>query len=235
MNTPHEAPDGSSIRPEWLAATPLIDANHPQVVAFAQEVTDGIAGDRARGVALYYAVRDRIRYNPYIADMSPAGMKASRVLADEESFCVPKAILLAAAARALGIPSRLAFADVRNHLTSDKLKRSMRGSDLFVFHGQTLLLLDGHWSKSTPAFNLSLCEKAGILPLEYDGYSDSIFHPFDRAGNRHMEYVNDRGTFDDMPYDEFMGAMREHYGTQIAGGQPSGGAGDFEQDAYADD
>ncbi|MDY6829599.1 MAG: transglutaminase family protein [Pseudomonadota bacterium] len=235
MNKSREVENGSSIRREWLAATALIDSDHPRVVAFAQEVTEGLVGDRARGVALYHAVRDRIRYNPYIADMSPEGMKASRVLVDGESFCVPKAILLAAAARALGIPSRLAFADVRNHLTSDKLKRSMRGSDLFVFHGQTLLLLDGHWSKSTPAFNLSLCEKAGILPLEYDGLSDSIFHPFDRAGNRHMEYVNDRGTFDDMPYDEFMGAMRQHYGMQTSSGQPPGGAADFEQDAYAGD
>jgi hypothetical protein len=62
-------------------------------------------------------------------------------------------------------------------------------------------LIEGRWIKATPAFNVELCERFGLLPLEFDGREDSIYHPYDRAGNRHMEYVNVRGTFDDVPLD----------------------------------
>lgn len=218
-----------------LAPSYFIDSDHPAVVEFAMRAIDGAESSRERAVRLYYAVRDQIRYNPYAADMSREAMKASTVAQRGESFCVPKSILLAACARAVGIPSRLGFADVRNHLTSNRLKASMRGNDLFVFHGQTLMYVDGRWSKSTPAFNLSLCQKINILPLEYDGQTDSVFHPFDQAGNRHMEYVRDRGLYDDMPYEAFAAAMQQTYGKTFAeeAGVRNGSADDFEAEAYA--
>ncbi|HMU91101.1 MAG TPA: transglutaminase family protein [Pseudomonadales bacterium] len=218
-----------------LASSYFIDSDHPAVVEFAMRAIDGAQESRERAVRLYYAVRDQIRYNPYAADMSREAMKASTVAQRGESFCVPKSILLAACARAVGIPSRLGFADVRNHLTSNRLKESMRGNDLFVFHGQTLMYVDGRWSKSTPAFNLSLCQKINILPLEYDGQTDSVFHPFDQAGNRHMEYVRDRGLYDDMPYEAFATAMQQTYGKTFAesAGVRDGSADDFEAEAYA--
>lgn len=218
-----------------LAPSYFIDSDHPAVVEFAMRAIDGAQESRERAVRLYYAVRDQIRYNPYAADMSREAMKASTVAQRGESFCVPKSILLAACARAVGIPSRLGFADVRNHLTSNRLKESMRGNDLFVFHGQTLMHVDGRWSKSTPAFNLSLCQKINILPLEYDGQTDSVFHPFDQAGNRHMEYVRDRGLYDDMPYEAFATAMQQTYGKTFAesAGVRDGSADDFEAEAYA--
>lgn len=218
-----------------LAPSYFIDSDHPAVVEFAMRAIDGAQESRERAVRLYYAVRDQIRYNPYAADMSREAMKASTVAQRGESFCVPKSILLAACARAVGIPSRLGFADVRNHLTSNRLKESMRGNDLFVFHGQALMYVDGRWSKSTPAFNLSLCQKINILPLEYDGQTDSVFHPFDQAGNRHMEYVRDRGLYDDMPYEAFATAMQQTYGKTFAesAGVRDGSADDFEAEAYA--
>jgi hypothetical protein len=73
------------------------------------------------------------------------------------------------------------------------------GTDVFHWHGFTEIRLDGTWFKATPAFNIELCEKFGFLPLEFDGRSDSVYHPFDRAGHRHMEYVTQRGSFDDLP------------------------------------
>jgi transglutaminase-like putative cysteine protease len=97
-----------------------------------------------------------------------------------------------------GIPARLGFADVRNHLSTERMRQSMQ-TDLFVWHGYAELWLDGAWRKATPAFNLSLCEKFGLHALDFDGVHDSIYHPFDKAGNRHMEYVNERGSFDDLP------------------------------------
>jgi transglutaminase-like putative cysteine protease len=125
-------------------------------------------------------------------------MKASTVLAIGVGWCVPKAALLAAACRAVGIPARLGYADVRNHLATERMRQAMQ-TDLFIWHGYTELWLGSAWRKATPAFNIELCERFGLLPLEFNGEDDSIYHPFDRAGNRHMEYVRQHGSFDDMP------------------------------------
>jgi transglutaminase-like putative cysteine protease len=192
-----------------LAATALIDSDHADVVAFAQRHDTG-SDDRERAVALYYAVRDGFRYDPYRIDLTPTGMKASTVLSTGFGWCVPKAALLAAACRAAGIPARVGYADVRNHLSTERLRRTLK-SDLYLWHGYTEIWLDGAWRKATPAFNLALCERFGLLPLEFDGRADSIYHPFDRAGNRHMEYVNQRGSFDDVPLQSMVADFAQFY------------------------
>jgi transglutaminase-like putative cysteine protease len=132
------------------------------------------------------------------------------VLEQGQGFCVQKAILLAAASRAIGVPCRLGFAIVKNHLATQKLIEIMQ-SDLFVFHGYTVFLLDGAWIKATPAFDLDLCEKFGVIPLEFDGRTDSIFHPYDREGKRHMEYVHDYGQFDDFPFETMCMEFKRYY------------------------
>jgi len=180
-----------------LQPTALLDSDHPAVVAFAARHSHG-ADDRERAVALYYAVRDGFRYDPYRIDLSPAGMRASTALANGYGWCVPKATLLAAACRAIGIPARVGFADVRNHLSTARMREVMQ-TDVFYWHGYAVLLLDGAWRKATPAFNRELCERFDLLPLEFDGRGDSLYHPFDRQGQRHMEYLADRGAFDDVP------------------------------------
>ena len=85
------------------------------------------------------------------------------------------------------------------------------GSDLFVYHGYTDLRIDGKWVKATPAFNLALCTRFRVKPLEFDGRADSIFHPFDEDERRHMEYLRDRGVYADVPVDEIQSAFREAY------------------------
>ncbi|NRF70386.1 transglutaminase family protein [Aquincola sp. S2] len=197
------------MRPSTLTATALIDSDHPAVTAFAAD--HGVGNDdTSRAVALYYAVRDGFRYDPYQVDLSVAGMRASGVLARGHGWCVTKAALLAASCRALDIPARLGFADVRNHLSTERMRQTMQ-TDLFHWHGYTEIWLDGAWRKATPAFNLSLCDRFGLLPLEFNGRDDSIYHPFDRAGNRHMEYVHQRGSFDDMPLDRIVADFQRLY------------------------
>src|SRR4051812_44791829 len=110
---------------QCLASTPLVDSDHPAVRAFAREHARGDT-PRAQAIALYYAVRDGFRYDPYRLDLSPAGMSASGVLAQGHGWCVTKAALLAAAARAVGIPARLGFADVRNHLSTERMRETMQ-------------------------------------------------------------------------------------------------------------
>lgn len=167
-------------------------------------------GERERAVSLYYAVRDRIRYNPFLDFTDREVFRASAVLEAGQGFCVGKASLLAACARAAGIEARVGFADVKNHLTTPRLAETM-GSDLFVYHGYTELSIDGKWVKATPAFNLALCTRFRVKPLEFDGRADSIFHPFDQDDRRHMEYLRDRGVYADVPVDEIQQAFRDAY------------------------
>ncbi|TAL39770.1 MAG: transglutaminase family protein [Spirochaetes bacterium] len=216
---------------EFLDGTQYLDKDEPAIAAFARETAEGARDDAEKAVRLYYAVRDGVRYNPYALSADPATYRASFVLAQKEGYCVQKCILLAAAARAAGVPARVRFATVKNHLATAHLRELMR-TDLFVFHGLTEFFLGGRWVKATPAFNLSMCEKFGVLPLEFDGTADSVFHPFDRAGNRHMEYVHDYGPFADFPFEYMMEEYRKYYPHFFeAGAIEAARRGDFEREA----
>jgi transglutaminase-like putative cysteine protease len=179
------------------------------VVEFARQHVKG-SSDVERAVSLYYAVRDGIRYNPFLDFSRDTAFQGSKCLETGEGFCIGKAALLAACARAVGIPARVGFADVKNHLTTPRLAERM-GTDLFVYHGFTELWLEGKWVKATPAFNLDLCRKFRVKPLEFDGRNDSIFHPFDADDRRHMEYLRERGSFADVPVAEIQRVFRESY------------------------
>jgi transglutaminase-like putative cysteine protease len=192
-----------------LAPTSMVDSDHPAIGAFSALHAQG-ASDRERAVALYYAVRDQVRYDPYRIDLTPHGMRASTVLAQGYGWCVNKAALLAAACRAAGIPARMGFADVRNHLSTQRMRETM-ATDVFTWHGYADLWIAGRWVKATPAFNLALCQRFGLHPLEFDGSEDSIYHPFDQSGQRHMEYLLDRGRYHDIPLAELAADFRERY------------------------
>ena len=224
---PDTTPTGTPPGPQHLSPTPAIDSDHLTVRAFAAAHAQG-ADARERGVSLYLAVRDRLRYDPYRIDLSLSGMRASTALAQGAGWCVPKAVALAAVARAAGIPARLGFADVRNHMSTERLRQTMN-TDVFAWHGYTELWIDGAWRKATPAFNIELCDKFGLLPLEFDGVHDSLYHPFDRAGHRHMEYVRERGSFDDLPLRDITATFEDIYPGLLA--ERTTDPGDFGADA----
>jgi transglutaminase-like putative cysteine protease len=187
----------------------LIDSDHPKIRAYASRIAGDSAG-RERALRLYYAVRDELRYDPYNTPMKAEAYRASTTLEAGRGFCINKAGLLAAVCRAAGIPARVGYADVRNHITTERLTELM-GGDTFHYHGYTEVWLDGRWIKATPAFNKELTEKFGLKPLDWDGVADSIYHPFDLSGRRHMEYLAYRGVFADIPFEEFHGAFRHYY------------------------
>lgn len=194
----------------FIKPGPTVESDHPDVAAFARRAAGDAESDKDKAINLYYAVRDEFRYDPYSSSLDVAGLSASRVLRERRGYCVSKAVLLAAACRAEGIPARLGFADVRNHLATEKMRERMK-TDVFYWHGYTAIYLDGKWVKSTPAFNIELCEKFGLLPLEFDGETDSIFHPFDAAGEQHMEYLNFRGEYAEPPIADMRRTYDEYY------------------------
>ena len=194
----------------YLEPGATVESSHPDIVAFAETAAGDAATPKQTAINLYYAVRDQIRYNPYISAIEVEAFRASKTLADKEGYCVAKAILLAAVCRARGIPARLGFADVRNHLSTEKMRQRMQ-TDQFYWHGYTDIYLDGRWVKATPAFNVELCEKFRLRPLEFDGAEDSIYHPFDVAGSRHMEYLQFCGVFAEPPLEQIHATFVREY------------------------
>ncbi len=195
---------------EFLQPTAIIDYHHPVVAEFSHKHTQGVLDPKERAIKLYYAVRDGIRYDPYAIDLSIAGMRASTTLNNGYGWCVPKAALLAACWRCIGLPAKLGYADVKNHLSTARLRAIMK-TDIFCWHGYTSIQLDHKWVKATPAFNIELCERFHLIPLDFDGNSDSIYHPFDQLGNKHMEYVRQRGEFSDVPLAEISADFRRYF------------------------
>ena len=221
-----------------LAAPPLpreahtlsaryIDSDRPEVRAFAEEAAGGAASAVDRAVRLFYAVRDRWRYDPFSICLQPDAFRASAIVTGGPTYCVPKAILLAAAARALGIPSGLGLADVRNHLTSNKLRARMGGNETFVDHGYAARYLENRWVKAAPAFNRELCDRFDVRPTEFDGRADALFQEFDARDRRHMEYVQDHGVWSDVPVDRIIADFSRAYPADFFLGVSAG----FEPDA----
>lgn len=216
--TPAAPPLTEYLRPTWF-----LDSDSADVQRFAATAVGDVVDPTGQVARLFLAVRDGIRYDPYTLSTDPARYRASAVSRAPAAYCIPKAVLLAASARALGIPARLGFADVRNHFTSSRL-HTLLGTDLFVFHGYTELRLGERWLKATPAFNRELCARLGVRPLEFDGTADALLQPFDASGRRYLEYVRDRGTAADLPLAEILRVFRDTYPT-LASALLAGAAG----------
>jgi transglutaminase-like putative cysteine protease len=222
-------PEHEDLAP-YLRPGRYVDSDAPAVIDFARRATAGARDEVDRAVRLYYAVRDSIVYTPYCDFRSEDTFRASACLGRGSGFCVGKAAVLAAAARAVGIPARVGFADVRNHLTTPRLRELMGGTDVFYFHGYAELHVAGRWVKATPAFDRGLCDRFGVRPLEFDGRADALLHPYDAAGRRHMEYVEDRGPAADVPAAVIMETFARCY-PALSAHRPSPSATRFRQEA----
>ena len=222
------------LRP-YLTPSWFVNSDDPRIVALAREIVGAESDDVQRAVRLYYAVRDGIRYTAYNLDLRREAFRAAHVLATGQGWCVTKSVLLAALCRSLGIACSLGYADVCNHMATKKLLDFL-GTNVFYYHGYNEIYLRGKWVKATVAFNRTLCEKARLSTLEFDGVHDSIYHPFDLAGHRHMEYLRDRGASADVPYDAIIATFGQVYPKmqQPSEEGPAALAGDFEAEIQAE-
>jgi len=182
----------------YLSPAEYVDSDHISIQCYAEKLTSKVASMAESARILYDAVRDDIRYDPYVDYTDREVFRASSVLASNRGYCVGKAALYAALCRAVGIPARVGLSDVRNHLATPRLLEAV-GSDVFSYHGYVEVHLDGRWLKATPTFNRSLCAKLGVEPLGFDGSADALLQPFDGEGRIFMEYIVDHGTFFDVP------------------------------------
>lgn len=192
----------------FLRETAYLNYSHPAFDEFLKDTT--LRGNETeQALQLYYLVRDAFLYDPFHLDLRPQSLTASGVLAKKRAWCVEKAILLAACARKQGIPSRLGYAIVVNHIGTDKLEKYLQKKEI-VFHGYVSLFLNGNWVKCTPAFDRKVCRINKVSPLEWDGKTDSMFQEFE-GNQQFMEYVHFYSEFDDVPVELMNSEMKKHY------------------------
>ncbi len=217
---------------QYLQSAEFVNSDAPKIIAFAQKTIGDAGDDTEKALRLFHAIRDDIIYDPYLPMGKRESYTAVDALTSGRGWCVPKAALMAACARAVGIPARCGYADVRNHLATKKLLDAV-GTDVFFWHSYCDLFLQGKWVKATPAFNKSMCDKFGLKPLEFDGVHDSLFHEFDVTGRKHMEYIQDRGTYFDVPFKEIIATFAAEY-KGVYEHFEDGLEGDFLKDIDAD-
>jgi transglutaminase-like putative cysteine protease len=213
----------------YLSPAEFIDSDHPAIraktAAALAQVTDRVEQVKI----LYTTVRDGIRYDPYVDYTDAETYRASSVLAKGHGYCVGKASLYVALCRAAGISARLGLADVKNHLATPRLLETV-GTDIFAYHGYVEVMPGREWVKATPTFNVTLCQKLGVPPLEFSGLSDALLQPFDAKGGAFMSYVAQHGTFFDVPAKFLIGEMKRLYPKLC---RPGGMRGDMEAEDVA--
>lgn len=192
----------------FLAPADYVDSDHPLVQDTASRLTRDAATPAAAARSLFYHVRE-IHYGAPDFDRLDS-FKASTLLVEGSGYCVPKAAAFAALCRAAGLPARLGFADVTNHLATPLTLERM-GGPLFAWHGYAEVWLQDRWLKVSPTFNSSLCEKMGVATLEFDGVSDAHLQPFDNVGRTFMSYDRFHGVFHDVPAKFLAGEMIRLY------------------------
>jgi transglutaminase-like putative cysteine protease len=187
---------------QYLHPTETIDSDHPSIMQKAEEIANHLETDTEKAVALFYFVRDQIKYNPFMPRFLPEHFRASNTLERKTGFCIQKAVLLSALSRAVGIPSRLGFAVLKNHLLPEKLANILIEDEL-PDHGFAEMYLDGRWVKANASFDIATC-KDFIIPVEFDGKKDALFNSHTRDGRLHIEYVLFRDSYDDVPVEKII-------------------------------
>ena len=196
----------------YLQPTEFFDFNKKIVKNQAISITEGLSSDKEKAIALFYWVRNKIKYNmtTYIPFIK-ANFKASVTLRRKNGFCVSKSILLSSFARAVGIPARIHLVDLINHKVSQKVIDFM-GTNVMYYHGYSEFLLNNRWVKLTPSFDEGTAIKGKFLPMvEFDGENDAVFPKFDENGELFGEYLTDRGIHADLPLDEIDKVFMEKY------------------------
>ena len=185
---------------QYLRATSTIEAEHEKIIETATKVTRGCVSDEEKAVALFYFVRDSIKYNIYMISVFIEDFRASRILEWGKAYCVQKAVLLTALGRAAGIPSRLVFAKIKNHTIPDHVAK-MLNTTIFPRHGYNQFFLNGKWVNAAATFDKALCEKNGLPTVEFDGKTDAILPEKDLKGAPYIEYIEKFPPREDLPFD----------------------------------
>lgn len=197
---------------EYLQPNEFFDFDNDELKNKAYEITKGLETEKEKAIALFYWVRNEIKYNmrTYIPKVKD-NFIASITLQRGHGFCVSKSILLSSFARAVGIPARIHLVDLINHKISQKIIDFM-GTNVMYVHGYSELYLNNKWVKLTPSFDIETAVKGEFTPMcEFDGENDAVFPKFDNDGNKFGEYLEDRGIHANLPLEDIDKIFTEKY------------------------
>ena len=192
----------------FLKETPFLDYSSSEIQNYISEFI-ALPSKKEKAIALYYKVRDGFLYDPYHLNLTQEGLTSSTILTKKRAWCVEKSIVMASCARALGIPTKLGYAIVKNHIGVEKLTHYLKKPEI-VFHGYLELFINDKWVKCKPTFDQRVCRISKVTPLDWNAEEDSMFQEFEKD-KRFMEYTHFYGSFEDVPLQLMNEEMKIHY------------------------
>jgi transglutaminase-like putative cysteine protease len=156
-DTPRSAP---SPDPDWVAATPTVDSDHPAIAALARRVAGDVPGRYAAALKLSEHVHGRLKVAYGVSQD-----RASDVLATGEGDCTEHSVLLVALCRAAGVPARQVHGLV--------YARYSDGQDALYWHAWAEVLSGGQWIAVDPTFGQPVAD-ATHLTLGQGLQSDAM-------------------------------------------------------------
>ena len=181
------------LRP-YLAPTPVIDCDHPDVIARARELTHGCASEREKLGRIYAFVRE-MPYDILAAfrDLALGKRRASDVLHAGHAFCMGKASSFVALCRAAGIPARIGFQQLDcpdKPFMSEEVRR-LWGDRTLPWHSLGEARLQGRWLKLDATIDSATAiAKGRPYTREFDGVHDipTVEGPILRDLESHADY-----------------------------------------------
>lgn len=194
---------------ECLAATPFVESAHPEVARTAVSVAGAELDLSARARSLFQFVRDEVRYE-FMAKLEPEQYRASSVLSMRAGFCVQKAVLLAALARAAQIPCVIVLSDLRDRTLPKDIVEAM-GTDVMHDHGLNAFHLGGAWRLADASLSPDIVQRKRYRPVNFDGATHALLAPTTLDGMPHAEYLTFHGAFADLPFERLIADFRAAY------------------------
>lgn len=196
-----------------LEPTRYLNCAHPAIRARVAALTAGLDAPVAKARALFYFVRDEVRYDMAPDLSTPDDWQASHVLEVGRGFCQQKASLLTALARAAGIPAVICIQAVRDHRMLPRVVEFL-GSNVLYPHGLSALWLEGRWVRLDASLDKRLCERAGLPPMEFPAPgADTLMVTHDLAGQQAYELLEDLGLYQEMPEWAVQRVLGSHFAT----------------------
>lgn len=195
---------------QYLTETYYHNYAHSNIQSFLAKHISESDSTKVQAIKIYEAIRDGWWYDPFKLNFTQTDWQASQMFACKTGHCIDKSNLAVACYRAIGIPARICFAKVKNHIGVEKIIEKI-GTDELVPHGFLEIWLNEKWIAITPVFNQELCDKLGVSVLDFDGEGEAVFQSFAEDGGKFMEYLAYYGDFEDLPLGFIVQKFKEHY------------------------
>ena len=164
------APESTPIEP-YLRATPIVDANHPDIVSMGLSLTESAESETEKVRRLFEWVRDEITHSRD-ASLNVVTCAAAEVLQSRTGLCYAKAHLLAALLRSIGIPCGFCY----QTFDADGSLHGLNG--IYLSEAKKWIRLDprGNTSGAARPARFDLSEERNRLAFPADPFLDDCVY-----------------------------------------------------------